>query len=603
MVVQRPGEGFTGRMRTLVVVVGILLCLVGVRLWSLQVANSHKYEEKGLRNRIRTVVLKPLRGNIYDRNSLLLVGNTLRYDASVSYAEIEKDPKVQGALINVLGRVLGLSEGEVRQRFDPRRAIPYLPLKVKRGITEEQFYRLKSVEGDIPGLLPEVEASREYVEGSLLAHVLGAVGAISPEGYQTYKKWGYSPDDIVGIMGLEKAFERVLQGKKGILKVQVDYRSRLDRVIKEVKPTPGMSLYLTIDIQLQRSAEEALVGKKGAVVALDPRTGDVLAMASSPSFDPNAYSLPRGDKEVEEIQAWGEDPSKPLYNRAISMAYPLGSAFKVMVGLAGLEERKISRATTFHCPGAFYLPGVLRPWRCYHNHIHGSVTIDEALKRSCNVFFYNLGRLVGAESMCSMSAKFHLGKNTGIVLPMEEKGINPDKEWRGSSDPRARPFRVWYAGNTINLSIGQGPLEATPLQTACAYAAIANGGTYYTPRLVARIVGGGKETAYPIRSESVGIRESSLRVIKEGLRKVAQESGGTAYSVFKDVSFLKVAGKTGTAQYGPDNEKAYAWFVGYAPCDSPRIVVVVLVEEGSTGGGTSAPLAKQVMMDFFTMGG
>lgn len=600
---ERPKKGITGKPRVLLVIAGVSLCLVAVRLWSLQIASSDRYREKGLRNRIRTVVLKPRRGNMYDRNSTLLVGNTLRYDASVFYTELERSDQGKALLSRVLERVLGLAQEQVNRRLDPRRAIPYLPMKVEKGISEGQFYQLKSVEGDVPGLLAEVEASRDYLEGDLAAHVLGAVGAISPEMYERYKEYGYQRDDAVGIMGLENMFERELQGKKGRLRVQVDYRSRLDRVIEEQKPEPGKDLYLTVDARLQRTAENALSGKKGAVVALDPRNGDVLVIASCPTFDPNAYSLPRSDEDVERIKAWGQEGDRPLYNRAISVAYPLGSAFKPMVGLAGLEARVVSRDTTFHCPGAFYLPGVSRPWRCYHNNQHGWIALEDALKRSCNVYFYNLGRALGVEGMCDMASRLHFGEKTGIVLPMEDSGINPDEAWRQSSDPRAEPFRVWYTGNTINLSIGQGPLEATPLQAACSYAALANGGTYYHPRLVSKIVGGGQDTVSPVRSEAIGVSERSLRVIKEGMRRVVQEQGGTAYRVFEDVSFLKVAGKTGTAQYGAGNELSYTWFAGYAPCDSPRIVVVALIEEGETGGATSAPVAKQVLVDFFTLGG
>jgi penicillin-binding protein 2 len=594
---QGSGEAPTGRTKALLVLVGVSLCVVAVRLWSLQIANPDEFRRKGLRNRIRTVTLNPRRGCIYDRNGRLLVGNTLRYDASVDYSEMERNRDGKPQLFKVFQQVLGISDPQLRLRLHPRRVVPYLPVKIERGITQEQFYQLKSVEADVPGLLAEAEASRDYVEGSLAAHVLGAVGAISEEVYQRFKKWGYRRNDVVGIMGLEKTFERVLQGRKGTLKVQVDHRSRLDTVIEEVEPQSGRSLHLTLDLELQRSAENALRDQKGAIVALDPRNGDILAMASSPVFDPNAYSLPRSDEDVERIKNWGQDPDTPLYNRAISAAYPLGSTFKVVVGLAGLETNRISSASTFYCPGSFHLPGVRRPWRCYHNNSHGSVAVTDALRRSCNVFFYNLGWRLGVDPICSMAARLHLGQDTRMPLPMETSGINPDKNWRQKTG------RKWYTGDTINLSIGQGPFEVTPVQTACAYAAIANGGTYFYPRIVEKVTGGPQDTVFPVRSERLNLRKSSITAIKEGLRRVAQEPGGTAHRVFEDVSFLEVAGKTGTAQYGPDNTLAYAWFVGYAPCDSPRIVVVVLIEEGETGGATSAPLAKQVLMDFFTMGG
>ncbi len=591
------GGGLTGRSRTLLVAVGVALCVVAVRLWSLQIANPDEFRQKGLRNRIRSVILKPRRGCIYDRSGRLLAGNTLRYDASVDYTEMVRNADAKPRLFQVLQEVLGVSDTYIHLRLQPSRVIPYLPVKIKRGITQQQFCQLKSVEADVPGLLVEVEASRDYVEGSLAAHVLGAVGAISEDTYQKLMKWGYRRDDVVGIMGLEKTFERLLQGKKGKLTVQVDNRSRLDTVIQEIKPQPGRNLHLTLDLELQRSAENVLLDKKGAIVALDPRNGDVLAMASSPTFDPNAYSLPRSPEDVERIRGWGTDPETPLYNRAISVAYPLGSTFKVVVGLAGLEASKISSFSTFYCPGAFHLPGVRRPWRCYHNNSHGSIAIADALKRSCNVFFYNLGWRLGVDPMCSMAARFHLGQKTGILLPMETDGINPDKAWRESTG------RKWYTGDTINLSIGQGPFEVTALQTACAYAAVANGGTYFYPRIVHKVTGGEGDAAFPVKSEPLGASQRSLLVIKEGLRRVAQERGGSAFRVFEKVSDLKVAGKTGTAQYGPGNELAYAWFVGYAPCNNPRIIVAVVIEEGETGGATAAPVARQVLTDFFTMGG
>jgi len=603
MAVQRSEKGPDRKPRVLMLLVGLSLCLVAVRLWSLQVANADKYQQKGLRNRIRAVVLKPRRGCIYDRNSSLLVGNTLRYDASVSYSEMEKSKKGRAALVGLLQRVLGMSEAQVNIKLDPRRAIPYLPIKVQPGISEAQFYQLKSVESEVPGLLAEIEASRHYVEGTLAAHLLGSVGAISPEMYSVYRKWGYAQDDTVGIMGLERTLERELHGVKGLMKVQVDHRNRLDKVIQEIKPRPGRNLYLTIDLRLQRAAEDNLAGKKGAIVALNPQNGDVLVLASSPTFNPNLYSPPRSEEDAETIRAWGSDPDNILHNRAVSSAYMLGSAFKPVVALAALESKAISRNTPFYCPGAFSLPGSGRSWACYHNNSHGDIALEEALKRSCNVFFYNLGRVLGADVICSMARKFHLAARTGISLPLETAGIVPDREWRRSSDRRAEPYREWYAGNTINLSIGQGPLEATPLQTACLYAAIANGGTYFYPRLVSRITGGPQESSFPPRSETLRIGDTSLRIVKEGLRKVAQEPGGTAYRVFEDVSFLKVAGKTGTAQYGPENQYSYAWFVGYGPCDAPQIVVVVLVEEGETGGETAAPLAREVLTKFFAMGG
>ena len=348
-------------------------------------------------------------------------------------------------------------------------------------------------------------------------------------------------------------------------------------------------------------SEKVLKDKKGAVVIIDPRNGDILAMASSPTFDPNIFVVPRTEEEVEQIKELYRDKNLPLRNRVINNQYPLGSAFKVVVALAALElndSRRITKETIYTCNGSFRLGRSGQLWRCYRSYSHGRMNVISAIKKSCNVFFYNVGRRIGRDSIVAMASKFRLGERTGIPLTGEQKGVNPTKEWQRSDDWRAREYRIWYPGYTINLAIGQYPFEVTPLQVACLYAAIANGGTLYKPRLISKIVQENNVIEPPVQNRKVDVNEENLNIVQKALVEVTRP-GGTAASAFAGLEHLKVAGKTSTAQYGKHYEKSYAWFIGYAPYDNPEILAVVLVEEGATGGKTAAPLARDILKHYF----
>jgi penicillin-binding protein 2 len=334
---------------------------------------------------------------------------------------------------------------------------------------------------------------------------------------------------------------------------------------------------------------------------MDPRNGDILVLASTPSFDPNVFAIPRPAEAVAEIQRLNKDPLRPLWNRAISDQYPLGSAFKVVVALAGLnlddEAKRLTADTVFNCSGTFQFGR--RTWDCYHRTAHGTINLVTAIKKSCNVFFYKAGNQIGYEPIVALADAFGLGKPTGLPLPNESAGVNPTEAWRHSDDWRATQYRTWYPGYTINLSIGQFPLEVTPIQVAQLYSTVAMDGVQFKPRLVTKIVRADGVEEFPPQSRRIELSPESFALVKEGLREVTRE-GGTAYSAFRHLEHLNVAGKTSTAEVGEgDNKKNLTWFIAVAPIDAPEVVIVVMVEEGETGGRTAAPLAAAFLEAYF----
>jgi penicillin-binding protein 2 len=601
----RPEKGITGRPRAVVALVTVIFAVMVLKLWSLQIVNATRFREMGRSNTVRRVVTKPERGRIFDRNGQPLAANRIRFDASADYGELIGNKQQKQALVNALCKILSLSEEYVEKQLDPSKIIAYVPTKIKREITRDEFLQLKVLEQEIPGLYPEVESVRYYPNGNLAVHILGYTGGIPAEQFRiNYEPKGYIANDIIGIAGLEYICEEYLQGEKGLRVVEVDNRSRLISVLPEsYEPVKGKDVYLTLEIQIQKLAEKALGENSGAIVIVDPRNGDILAMTSKPAFDPNIFEIPRSDEDIAKIaELMTNKEQEPILNRAISKSYPLGSAFKVITALAGLGieniEKRISKDTIFDCPGFFSLGNVT--WKCYHGHSHGEINIVTAIQKSCNVFFYNLGHRIGREPIALTADLFGLGKKTGIVLPGEVEGVNPTEEWLRSGSKKAKHYSPWVPGLTVNLSIGQYPIEVTPIQVAMLYSAIANGGTLYTPRLLSKILKPEGEAIFVPQGKNLQIPSEYLDIVKEGLILVTQ-TGGTAYTSFKELQDLKVAGKTSTAEPGKNMDWAYTWFIAFAPYDAPEILVVVLVEKGATGGSTSAPIAAEILKEYFNL--
>jgi len=610
MLEPRPRPGLTGRPRAILALLVICFAILALRLWSLQVVHASRYRELAARNRERGVTVRPARGRILDRHGRPLADNRARLDACVDYSEAQT-PADRDHVIVVLSEVLGLPEETIRTQLDPRKVISYVPVTIKRDITFGEYAKLKVLEPTTPGLMPMTSFTRRYRHGDAAAQVLGYTGIV-PSRDALEKLQAERADleydwlDVVGLAGLEREFEYELQGRKGSATIEVDSRGRRRRILDDRdKAIPGNDVTLSIDGNFQRLAHDILGDKRGAFVAMDPRNGDVLVLASTPSFDPNVFAIPRPPEAVAEIERIMSDPARPLWNRCINDQRPLGSAFKAVVALAALnlpdEIRRITRETTFNCPGTFRLGNAT--WDCYRRHAHGEMTVVTAIKKSCNVFFYNVGRRIGREPIVALADEFGFGKQTGVPLPNERVGVNPTPEWQASDDWRARKYRAWYPGDTINLSIGQFPLEVTPLQVAQLYSAIAMDGVLFAPRLVTSITGPDGTRNFLAHSRRIELSPESFAVVKEGLCEVTRE-GGTAYSAFKELQHLNVAGKTSTAEVGPkESETNLAWFIGFAPADAPEIVVVVLVEEGETGGRTAAPLAAEFFKAYFARGG
>jgi penicillin-binding protein 2 len=465
---------------------------------------------------------------------------------------------------------------------------------VKDRLTLREATLIESHRLDLPGVMVQVESQRNYPGGVTASHILGYVGEVSPDQLEKPEFADLHQGSIVGQYGVEKFFDKLVRGQAGQKSIEVDAVGHEKRTVVVEQPHAGDDLYLTIDVRLQKVAESLLGEETGAIVALDPRTGDVLAMASRPGFDPNILSRELTPKQWAEIV---QDEGRPLNNRASQGQYPPGSVFKVMMAAAALESKTVTPSTTIHCNGGYQFGR-----RLYHDWKaggHGSVDLRHALVQSCDVYFYTVGQRMGIETIASFAHQFGLGEETGIELPSERIGIIPSEAWK-----RKAKNEAWLPGETISASIGQGYVNVTPLQMASLIGTVANNGVMFRPRLVQSVMDRAtgelqQRTAVPKRT--VKLRPEILPLIKEALAGVVQE--GTATKAKS--ALVTIAGKTGTAQMtalrtGPEKDipkkfRDHAWFVAFAPVDAPTIAVAVLGEHMGHGGSASAPLAKELI--------
>jgi len=571
--------------------IGLLLvvALLALRLWHLQIREGPYYRDLSENNRTRSVILEPARGLIYDRNGVLLANNVPSFSLYVSLEDV-KDREV---LIDQLTQLIGLDPALVRKKLAVRGA-KQLPRKVKDRLTLKEATLIESHRLDLPGVMIQVESQRNYPSGTTAAHVLGYVGEVSAEQLEKPEFAELHQGSIVGQYGVEKYFDRVVRGLAGQKSVEVDALGHEKRTVVVDQPKAGDDLYLTIDARLQKVAEELLGQESGAIVALDPTTGDILAMASRPAFDPNVLSRELTAKQWVEIV---QDEGRPLNNRASQGQYPPGSTFKVMMAAAALESNTVTPSSTVHCNGGYQFGR-----RLYHDWKaggHGSVDLRQALIHSCDVYFYTIGQRMGIDTIAFFGRQFGLGEETGVELPSERVGILPSTAWkqRAKNEP-------WLPGETISASIGQGYVTVTPLQMASLIGTVANDGVTYRPRLVQSIMD--RDTSQlqelpAVEKNRLKVKPEHLRLIREALAGVVTE--GTATRAKS--ALVSIAGKTGTAQTaalrtGPEKDipkklRDHAWFVAFAPVDSPKIAVAVLAENMGHGGSAAAPLAKEVI--------
>ncbi len=584
-----------GRLLLIRVVVLIIVGLLAVRLWQLQVRDGVYYRNLSHDNRTRSVVLHPVRGFIYDRNGILLANSVPSFNLYVQLGDVPD----REALIGKLVTLLSLDRSELTKTMDTH--VGGTPVRLKKGVSLKEAAIVESHRLDLPGVVIRPEFQRNNPEGGYAAHVLGYVGVASEEQLTREAFQGLSAGSVIGQYGVERIYERTLRGHAGRKLIEVDALGHEKRMISVDKPQVGNDVYLTIDFRLQKLAEDLLGEEAGAIVALDPQTGDVLALASRPSFDPNALSRGlRADVWNDILQ----DERHPLTNRAIQGQYPPGSTFKIIMATAALDTNAIEPADTLHCGGRFQFGGrTFRDWKKYG---HGAVDLRKAIAQSCDVYFYRLGDRIGVDTIALYARQFGLGERTGIDLPGERTGLIPSSEWKQRT--RGEP---WYPGETISVSIGQGFVSVTPLQMAKVIGMIGNNGIVFQPHVLRGVRGRKGEWIdewSPTQTVPLTLPVHQLEAIQAALAAVVTE--GTARQARSSV--VPLAGKTGTAQVvslrsesqeeTPKRFRDHAWFVAYAPFEHPGIAVAVLVEHMGHGGSTAAPLAKELIEAYVSYG-
>ncbi|MCS6919430.1 MAG: penicillin-binding protein 2 [Fimbriimonadales bacterium] len=585
----------SGREYGLLLAVAFVLGVLIARLWYLQILHGEELTARAELVRTRLLRVPPPRGLIVDRNGQILATNRAQIIVSVVPDMLRRNPE----RIPLVAQRLGMQPDELRELIQNPRINPFTPLAVQKGVAFEQAVDLLESQYNLPEVEVSLQAMRRYPHGKLFAHILGYVGQISQEELKEYTArqeeatdWLsmrlYDGSDFVGKNGIERAYEFQLHGKPGGEQVEVTPLGRRVRTLQEFEPTPGNRVVMSLDLRLQQKAYELLQGRKGALVALDPRTGEVLAMVSQPSFDPNLF-VPRIPNEVWRPLI--NDPRAPLNNRAIQSAYSPGSIYKPIVALEGLQRGLISTRSGVSCTGG-YRAGT-RTFRCWKR--HGSVDFYESITGSCDVFYYQLAQRLGPDALAQLSRAFGMGERTGIDLPHERRGLVPDTQWK-----REALKQPWFGGETLNYGIGQGYLTITPLQGAVMTMGIANRGVMYRPHLVREIRAPDGKLVETVQPEVIHRYEAAPQhwdaVIEAMARTVDSGTGAAAR-----VAGVRVAGKTGSAEFRKGG-KTHAWFIAFAPAENPRVAICVMAEEAGGGGAIAAPIAGQWLRYFFELG-
>ena len=566
----------------LAVLQALVVALVGVlvlQFWNLQVLRARHFRDLAENNRSRLVTLAAPRGALLDRHGQVLVGNRPSFNVVLN-------PEHAGDLDQVVSRLaaaLGMGEAAIRERLARRQ--PYRPVVVKTDATLADVAALDARRRELPEVSIESVPLRSYPLASAAAHALGRVGEITERQLQLEEFRGLAPASLVGQAGLESRYNKELMGRDGYRRVIVNSRGLEVAEAARQAPEDGPSLTLSIDASLQAAMEKAFEGRAGSAVALDPRTGEILAMASTPAYDPNEFTT---GIDAALWASLATDPQTPLMNRVIQGAYSPGSTFKIIAATAALEEGVITPSTTFYCPG--YLAVYNTVFHCMAKGGHGVMDLRRAIANSCNVYFFQVGIRLEIARLSKWAKLMGLGAPTGVDLPHELGGLMPSPEWK------MRVFKTpWYAGETVSVAIGQGQVSATPLQMARVMAVIANGGRLVRPHLTR-----GTEAPLPL-----GIRPETIAAVKEGLRAVVAEGTGRRARL----PTVEVCGKTGSAQVVASARLAkspnafellpHGWFLAFAPADDPRIALAVLVEHGRSGAESAAPVARQILAHFF----
>ncbi len=592
--------------RRLLVASGIVIFFLVVlilRLWVLQISNGDEYKERAYGNRVRIRQLVPPRGHILDRNYNEIVTNR----PSFNVALIQEDSHDLGDVLKRLSPILHMDVSELWQKIREASDTPrYIPIVLKEDIDWQTLAYLENHNHQFSGVRTEVQPVRVYHYGDLAANIIGYLGSISKQELEAADSDIYRGGDVVGKKGLEKTREEDLRGEKGHSYSEVDARGFEQQLLKTVEPLPGREIRLTIDVDLQQIAESYMSAgeKSGAVVAMEVKTGRVLAAVSAPSIHINDFV---GGISTEKWKALLDNPKHPLINKVVQATYPPGSTYKMVTALAGLAKGVIDEDTVLYCPGYYSLGN--RTYRCWKHSGHGPVNLIKAIAESCDVYFYQVGQKVGVDGLSEFAEKLGLGKKTGIEMEYEKSGLTPTKQWK----EKYRKGK-WQDGETLSVAIGQGFNLVTPLQLCVMTSTIANKGKLYRPQIVEEVVdpeGKTVESFSPDLVSEISGFEHYFNLIKHGMEEVVQGKHGTARAVAIDG--LRIGGKTGTAQVVrvaqyrglkdediPYKYRDHGWFTCYAPAEDPEIAVTVLVEHGLHGGSAAGPIARAVLNQYFS---
>jgi len=594
------------RGRVIAACFGILVLagLLILRMAQLQVMEYEHFSTLSENNRVKFVPLAPTRGLIYDRNGVELAQNTPTFTLEVVPENVED----MQALLAELGELVEISDedGErFRKMLKKKRRFQSVPLRFR--LNEEEVARFSVNRHRFPGADVHARLTRSYPLGASAVHLLGYVASMNEEDLQKVDAAEYRGTTHIGKTGVEQAYESLLHGKPGFQHVETNAQGRILRVLERSDPVPGSNLYLTVDSSLQAVAERALGLENGAVIAVDPATGGLLAFASTPVYDPNPFVDGIDSKSYRNLLA---SPERPLFNRALNGQYPPGSTVKPFVGLAGLEHEHVEADHEIFCPGWFRLPGRERRYRDWKKWGHGKVDVTRSIVESCDVYFYSLAQEMGITEMHDYLALFGFGARTGIDLHGESAGLLPSKEWK-----RRAKGQAWFPGETLIAGIGQGFTLATPLQLAMATATLSTRGVRLRPQVVLRrddTATQGSVDLVPETMDTIAPNlETNWQIVINAMADVVHGPKGTARRIGRGATY-RIAGKTGTAQvFGIAQNEEYdaekidkklrdhALFVAFAPVDNPRIALAVLVENGGSGSKIAAPIARRVMDHYF----
>jgi penicillin-binding protein 2 len=567
--------------RILIVTYSVLLVFVIflLKLWDLQIISGDEYKEISERNRLRIVEIPAPRGLIYDRNDNALVKNIPSFDISAVKEDLPDDDET----LSRLGRLLGLSPEEIKGRLIDAPENPFVPVKLKLDVAMEEVARVEARKIDFPGLQVEAIVSREYIYGNFASHAIGYLGRLTLKQAKDPAYNDVPKRAFIGQRGSEKIYDDILRGVAGRKFIEVDAIGRVIRITRVQQPVKGRDIRLTLDKKLQKASEDALKDKIGAIVVIGVNNGEILALASKPSFDPNLFSRGINYDDWERLI---NDFQKPLLNRSIQSQYPPGSTFKPITALAALEQKVIDSKTKYQCSGSI---DIGRVFRCWKKDGHGNIDLHRAIVESCDVYFYEIAKRLDIDVLARYAENFGLGRSTGLELEGEVMGIVPSTEWKLRTKNQK-----WFMGENLNTAIGQGYLSATPIQMARLTAALVNGGKLYRLHLLKN------EGRQPEIESYIKTDQVKISIIKKALIGVVSDKEGTGKNSRSEI--VNIGGKTGTTQViggDPDKFKDHAWFIAFAPVEDPQISLAVFVEHGGHGSTTAAPIAKKVIEAYF----